>query len=192
MDDVANSPSAKLYLEKIDVSINKLETFIDEVLDHSRASRKELKPERIELKPFLDEVLDNLKYADKFNRIKFHLNLNEPTVATDHFLLKVIVSNLISNAIKYQKRYTDHLPEVSITTQKKADKFSVVIADNGEGIAPQNQSRVFEMFYRGSQQSKGSGLGLYIAREAAHRMKGDITFESEYGKGTTFTLILPA
>jgi signal transduction histidine kinase len=192
MDDAANSPSAKLYLEKIDVSVNKLEKFIDEVLDHSRASRKELKPERIDLKPFLDEVLDNLKYADKFNRIKFHLNLGEPTVETDHFLLKVIVSNLISNAIKYQKGYADHQPEISITTQKIIEKFSVVIADNGEGIAPQNQPRVFEMFYRGSQQSKGSGLGLYIAREAAHRMKGDITFESEYGKGTTFTLTLPA
>ena len=192
MEEATNSPSTKLYLEKIDVSVNKLESFIDEVLDHSRTSRKELKLELIELKPFLDEVLDNLKYVDKFSRIKFHFNLVEPRVETDHFLLKVIVSNLISNAIKYQREYAEHEPEITIATQRTKENFSITVSDNGEGIALANQAHIFEMFYRGSQQSKGSGLGLYIAREAAQRVKGELTFESEYGKGTSFTLTLPA
>lgn len=188
----AHTPTTKVYLEKIDVSVNKLEAFIDEVLDHSRASRKEIKPEIIELRPFFDEVLDNLKYIDKYNKIHFSFNLRETAIEADRFLLKVIVSNLISNAIKYQKTFEGHEPEINISTYKADDKFLISVVDNGEGIAPENQARVFEMFYRGTQQSKGSGLGLFIAREAAQRMKGDLTFQSEYGQGTTFTLVLPA
>jgi signal transduction histidine kinase len=192
MDDSANTPSAKVYLEKIDISINKLETFIEEVLDHSRASRKEIKSEAVYLNTFLEEVLDNLKYIENFGRIKFQYKLNEPVVAADHFLLKVIVSNLISNAIKYQKEFSGHTPEIVLMSEKIENTILISVSDNGEGIAPENQSRIFDMFYRGSRQSKGSGLGLFIALEAAQRMKGDITFQSEQGRGTTFTLILPA
>ena len=192
LDDSANTPSAKVYLEKIDISVNKLEMFIEEVLDHSRASRKELQSDAVYLKTFLEEVLDNLKYIENFSRIKFQFNLDIPVVQADHFLLKVIVSNLISNAIKYQKEYSGHTPEITLASQKMENKILISVIDNGEGIAPENQSRIFDMFYRGSRQSKGSGLGLFIALEAAHRMRGDITFQSEYGKGTTFTLILPA
>jgi signal transduction histidine kinase len=97
----------------------------------------------------------------------------------------------VSNAVKYQKEYSGHSPEIALTSQKTENKVLISVIDNGEGIAPENQARIFDMFYRGSRQSKGSGLGLFIAREAAQRMKGDITFQSEYGKGTTFTLNLP-
>jgi signal transduction histidine kinase len=192
LDESANTPSAKVYLEKIDISVNKLEMFIEEVLDHSRASRKEIKSDAIYLQAFLEEVLDNLKYIENFNRIKFQYNLDVPVVQADHFLLKVIVSNLISNAIKYQKEYSGHTPEITLRSLKTENTLLIRVSDNGEGIAPENQARIFDMFYRGSRQSKGSGLGLFIAREAAQRMKGDITFQSEYGKGTTFTLTLPA
>jgi signal transduction histidine kinase len=192
LDDSANTPSAKVYLEKIDISVNKLETFIEEVLDHSRASRKEVKSETVYLNTLLEEVLDNLKYIENFSRIKVQYKLDLPVVLADHFLLKVIVSNLVSNAIKYQRELSQHISEITVASQRMGNKVLISVTDNGEGIAPENQARVFDMFYRGSRQSKGSGLGLFIAREAAQRMKGDITFQSEYGKGTTFTLILPA
>lgn len=192
MDESANTTAAKTYLEKIDISVNKLELFIEEVLDHSRASRKEIKPEIVYLNTFLEDVVDNLKYIDNFNKIRFQYKLDQPILEADHFLLKVIMSNLVSNAIKYQKVYGEHVAEIILTSQKIDNKIHISIIDNGEGIASENQERIFEMFYRGSWQSKGSGLGLFIAREAAQRMKGDISFQSEYGSGSTFTLILPA
>jgi signal transduction histidine kinase len=191
LDGSANSPSAKDYLDKINISVSKLENFIGEVLDHSRSSRKEIKLEDINLESFFQDVLDNLKYIDNFSRIQFQFKLQVSTLKSDSFLLRVIVSNMISNAIKYQKRYNDHLPEVTISSEMEKGKLAIRISDNGEGIAESNQAKVFEMFYRGSMSSSGSGLGLYIAREAAERLKGTIQFESTYGQGSTFKLLLP-
>jgi signal transduction histidine kinase len=65
------------------------------------------------------------------------------------------------------------------------------VEDNGVGIKPDHHEKIFDMFYRASENSKGSGLGLYIAREAVKKLGGQITVESELGKGTRFRIILP-
>jgi signal transduction histidine kinase len=67
----------------------------------------------------------------------------------------------------------------------------IKIEDNGQGIRPEYQPRIFEMFFRASENEKGSGLGLYIAKEAAEKMGGTVTVDSEYGKGSIFTLEIP-
>lgn len=180
-----------LYLNKIEASVQKLEGFVGEVLDHSRTVRKEIKVEPIHIESLIHDIYDNLKYLDNFNRINFVFELKVSTILTDKFLIKVALSNLLSNAIKYQRRYQDHQPEIKVSTQMINNWIQISIADNGEGIADQYKDRIFEMFYRGTSNSSGSGLGLYIAREACEKLHGSITMETTYGKGSVFTLQLP-
>ena len=180
-----------LYLDKIDASVQKLEGFIGEVLDHSRTVRKEIKLEPVDIELLVNDINDNLKYLDNFGRIYFLFDFKIPTILTDKFLLKVALSNLLSNAIKYQKRYQGHQPEIKVSTNLVKNQIEIRIADNGEGIAEAYKDRVFEMFYRGTSNSTGSGLGLYIAKEAVEKLQGTIRVETTYGTGSVFALLLP-
>ena len=167
------------YLSKIDTSINKLESFIAEVIDYSRTNRKEIRTEKIHLETVAKELIEDFKYLENFKRIEFKYDFVVEHVVTDKFLLKVILSNLISNAIEYQKVNPEHMPFISLSSSKEGGLTKIIIEDNGEGIAPQFQERIFEMFYRGSNNSTGSGLGLYILKEAIEKLNGKIEMNSE-------------
>jgi signal transduction histidine kinase len=101
------------------------------------------------------------------------------------------LSNLFSNAIKFQKRISEQTPCLNVSISTDNNKLKLVVADNGEGIQPEMKEKIFDMFFRGNSKSYGSGLGLYIAKESAITLGGSISVESEYGKGTTFILELP-
>lgn len=183
--------TTELYLGKIEASVQKLEGFVGEVLDHSRTVRKEIQVEPVQIESLVNDIYDNLKYLDNFNRINFTFDFKVPLISTDKFLIKVALSNLLSNAIKYQKRYHDHPAEIKVSTQMIDNQIQISITDNGEGIADAYKDRIFEMFYRGTSNSSGSGLGLYIAKEAIEKLHGSIAFETTYGKGSVFSLQLP-
>lgn len=186
---IESSPEqSTLYLSKIDTSINKLESFIAEVIDYSRTNRKEIRTEKIHLETVAKELIEDFKYLENFKRIEFKYDFVVEHVVTDKFLLKVILSNLISNAIKYQKVNPEHMPFISLSSSKEGGLTKIIIEDNGEGIAPQFQERIFEMFYRGSNNSTGSGLGLYILKEAIEKLNGKIEMNSELGQGSSFII----
>lgn len=182
---------SEFYLSKIESSINRLETFIAEVLDYSRTNRKDVKKEEIHLPSFVEEIIQDFKYLENFGLIKFELNFDKPTMTTDRFLLKVILSNLIANAIKYQRNRPGETPYIKISSSLEGDFVKIRIEDNGEGIASEYKEKIFEMFYRGSNTSTGSGLGLYITKEATEKLFGRIELASEAGKGSSFTVFIP-
>lgn len=191
LSKIENSPDQSVvYLSKIETSIRRLESFIAEVLDYSRTNRKELDAEKIDLRGFIEDIISDFKYLDNFEQIGFEMKLDQPYVSTDRFLFKVILSNIISNAIKYQK--TDGTSSfIRISSKEENGWMKIWIEDNGEGIAREYQERIFEMFYRGSNTSTGSGLGLYITKEAVEKLNGKIELTSEAGKGSTFTIMIP-
>ncbi|MCB0486994.1 MAG: ATP-binding protein [Cyclobacteriaceae bacterium] len=192
LSKIENSPDqSTIYLSKIETSIRRLESFIAEVLDYSRTNRKELDAEKIDLKVFIEDIIKDFKYLDNFEQIKFELKFDQPQVATDRFLFKVILSNIISNAIKYQRTDTGTSSFIRITSKEERSWVKIQVQDNGEGIATEFQERIFEMFYRGSDTSTGSGLGLYITKEAVEKLNGKIELTSEAGKGSTFTIMIP-
>jgi signal transduction histidine kinase len=94
------------------------------------------------------------------------------------------------NAIKYHNSYRPN-PFISIDASADVDSVTIEIADNGEGIKAEYQQKIFNMFFRGTEKSKGSGLGLYIARETVEKLKGTITVESTYSEGSKFIVTLP-
>jgi signal transduction histidine kinase len=83
-----------------------------------------------------------------------------------------------------------HEAYIKVSSRKQNNAVLINVEDNGEGIRPELQGRIFDMFYRGNENSKGSGLGLYIAKEAAMKIHGNISVRSEYGKGSVFTVEL--
>lgn len=117
----------------------------------------------------------------------------EPAPLTSvHKLLYDIIYNLCDNAVKYNKEGGF----VKVNVKTAGDKVQVAVSDNGVGIAPADQSRVFERFYRvdksHSRESGGTGLGLSIVKHAVAYLKGSISLESTLGKGTTITVSFPA
>ncbi|HEX9806825.1 MAG TPA: HAMP domain-containing sensor histidine kinase [Alteraurantiacibacter sp.] len=111
-----------------------------------------------------------------------------PAIAEFRRVLQVLL-NLIGNAI----RYTPDGTRIEVKTRRKGEWAFLTVADNGEGIPPEQQQRIFEKFERlGRQEQGGTGLGLYISRQLARAMGGDLTVESEPGEGARFILKLPA
>lgn len=186
-----DSSASKEYFNKIEKSVNKMEAFINEILDYSRNKRLSITPEQIKLKELCAEILDNLKYTDGFQSIQFDFSgIEQNEISNDRTRIKIILNNLLSNAIKYQKNVSDHQPQIKISAYKLNSSFVIEVEDNGDGIKPELQPKIFDMFYRGTEKSKGSGLGLYIAKEAAEKLNASLIVYSTYGEGTTFRLLL--
>lgn len=188
----SNPQSSDLYLNQIEKSVLQLDSFIGEILDYSRNKRMGISAEQVELKELCQEILDNLKYTDDFSNMEVHLNeLEQITIQQDKVRLKIILSNLISNAIRFQKRIPGHQPIIKISSKRDSNNTLIYVEDNGEGIKPEFNLKIFEMFYRASDKSTGSGLGLYIAKESAQKIGAKISLKSEYGRGSVFTVEVP-
>jgi signal transduction histidine kinase len=104
--------------------------------------------------------------------------------------MKIIMNNLLANAVIFQRNCDGHTPYVKVSSAKEGDDLLIQIEDNGVGIKPEQQDKIFKMFFRGHENSTGSGLGLYIAREATLKIHGNLSVTSEYGKGSQFEIRL--
>src|SRR5687768_1529043 len=109
---------------------------------------------------------------------------------SDPWRISEILRNLISNAIKYRKL---NVPDAEINIKILVDhlRADISFADNGIGIDEKNLAKIFEMFYRATEQSDGSGIGLYIVKNAVEKLGGQISVASRPEQGTRFSIILP-
>jgi signal transduction histidine kinase len=176
-------------MKMIEGRVHAQDKFIREIIDYSRNARTEIVTETIVLKPLVEEVIESLKFDTLAYKIEFKINVNEGVVlVSDKIRLTVILSNLIGNAIKYHDfRKSNPFIEVGYNT----DQNFLYVSDNGTGIMPEHQDKVFNMFYRGSDRVTGSGLGLFITKEAVSKLGGSIELKSEYGEGSRFIVRLP-
>ncbi|MDO1444988.1 two-component regulator propeller domain-containing protein [Rhodocytophaga aerolata] len=181
----------QLYLQMIDKSINKLDGFVKDILDYSRNSRITINQEEINFPELVDNVHAELQYMENAHQLKLLTDFKlEAPHYNDVRRLHIILRNLFSNAIKYQNLHADQ-SFLHIHIQTDTHFATITVKDNGIGIDPCQQEKVFDMFYRGSQLSNSSGLGLYIVKEAIEKLKGSIHLQSELGVGTTFIIKLP-
>ncbi len=178
------------YFTMIKNSTEKLDEFINEIIDYSRNARTELTLELTDVGEVINEVVVNLQFLDHAGRIKFEINNSVGKAMMDKSRIKILMNNLISNAIKYQNLRAAQ-SWVKVDVAMEGDACKIVAEDNGIGIASEWQGRIFEMFFRATEKSSGSGLGLYIVKEIIERMGGTITMTSELGKGTRFEMVVP-
>ncbi len=178
------------YLLMMKGRIKTMEGFIREVTDYSRNTRLDLVLEKIDLEELIREVANNL--SDMTGRVRIEFDLPEKIILlTDPARLKVILNNLISNAYKYH-RFDQADPYISFNAKRNQNRVVIKIADNGSGIEPDYHHKIFDMFFRASVKSEGSGLGLYIVKETLQKLGGTIWVESTPGAGSTFTFAIPA
>jgi PAS domain S-box-containing protein len=179
------------YLERMQESVKKLEGFIADIVDYSRNARQELQWEEIPLRDFMGELLEELRYAEGMDRIQVSLSVTGiPALRTDRTRLQAICRNLISNAVHYAD-LSKESPSVEIEVVHHGHSCAIRIADNGIGIAEEHLPKIFEMFFRASRSGKGSGIGLYIVKEAIEKLKGRISASSILGEGTEFVVTIP-
>ncbi|MTI31323.1 PAS domain-containing sensor histidine kinase, partial [Xanthovirga aplysinae] len=184
-------PKALLYVRKMENSVMALKNYVGAVLDFSRNTRIAIEVEEINFPEIIRDTFEKLKVIPKGEKITLRKEMDiQSSFYSDPYRLKVIFSNLITNAILYGDLGKDH-PYVRISIQSYKEKCLIKFEDNGMGIPENLQRKVFDMFFRGSELSTGSGLGLYVVKEMILKLGGKIMLTSEEGVGSTFNVVLP-
>lgn len=181
----------KNCLEMMKSRIKVMNRVIAEIVSYSRNNRLDVKPQTVDLNHVLDRIIHNLNLNEKEKNIRFErIAFDEFYVDVDPERMESILMNIISNAVKYHD-FSKSDPFVRIEGRKDNHNFCISIQDNGQGINDDVQEKIFDMFYRASEQSDGSGLGLYITKEMVEKLNGSIRLTSEIGKGSRFDLVFP-
>jgi PAS domain S-box-containing protein len=185
-----NDDSLADYIKIIGQKIKQLDNFISDVLSHSKNLKLDVKIEKIDLQLLIENSFKDLDYLKGADTIIKHLDISSEAFFSDKWRIGEIFRNLISNSIKYRD-FEKPNAEISIKVQTNPDRSIITFSDNGIGISMADQNKIFDMFYRASVQSDGSGLGLYIVKNAIEKIGGLLKVTSQLGKGTTFELKLP-
>ncbi len=179
-----------IYIDKIEQSIKKLDNFTNSMLNFGKNQRVERKTEPINFEAIIQKCWDDFQYMPNFQRLdkKIHIDSDGSEFSSDIFRMEIVFANIISNAIKYQNTSVEH-SFLDIFIEIKNQKATIQFNDNGIGIKKEYLNKIFDMFFRATDASEGSGLGLYIVKQTIEKLGGAIKIESEYKKGTKFMIV---
>lgn len=178
-------------LDRIIANATSMETMIEQLLDFSRlqAGRVEVELVALDLDDVVGEMVDSLEIQLLEHEVV--IETNALRVVGDRYAFGHVLRNLLTNAAKYSSAGT----RIEIEAERIGDVVHVHVRDEGIGIAPEDQRRVFQSFFQSAPaltDRRGTGVGLNVARRYAQLQGGGLELSSELGKGTTFTLTLPA
>lgn len=180
-------------IEMIIGSINRLDKFVVDLLAMSRDNRLEV-PDAVPIY-FMIEVNNSIT---NFHHVYTTKNLEIRTKIiqwypfhSDLTKIRIILNNLISNSIKYRKYIGVEYSYINIEIETSEKEAKIIIEDNGEGIPQDKLDRIFDMFYRASENSEGSGLGMYIVKNVIKKLDATIDVQSKEGEGTKFIITIP-
>lgn len=173
----------------IRTSTSRMDRLIKAILQISREGRRSLVSERIDLNTMFAELRETL--AGQLDATGSRLDIAPlPTVRSDRLALEQVFANLLDNAIKYLRPGVPG--RIEVYADVRAANAFVRIRDNGRGVSPADQTRIFELFRRaGAQDQPGEGIGLAHVQALVRRLGGQISIESTLGEGSTFTVRLP-
>ncbi len=185
-----SEPNVLEYFEMIDTAAGKLDDFIYKMLDFYRSTKIDHKVSKIDFRAVVDHQMES--YRNKFDLAPIHIEVqvNQREVFySDDAKIRVILNNLFSNAVQFQKDGSEK--RISLTIDVADEKAVIVVEDNGIGIEERYREEVFNLFSRATQKNVGTGLGLYMVKEAVEQMGGQIILDSQPDEGTTITVLLP-
>lgn len=179
--------AGRSYLHRIATAAKRMDQLITDALSYSKAVRHELAMTAVDPAKLLRDMLESYPI---FQLPNAHVELDGdiPPVLANEAGLTQCFSNLLGNAVKFVQEGT--MPHVRIRAERRADLVRLWFEDNGIGIAPEMQSRLFKMFQRLSRDYEGTGIGLALVRKVAERMGGNVGVESEPGRGSRFWMDL--
>lgn len=188
--DYTDEKSQK-FIELLEVSVKRLDRFITELSSFAENSQKAIKSNQIDFEKIVPDILNRLKNHEAFDSIKISYEIDGDSLFySDLIRIRIILTQLIKNAYDFYDP-NKHAPLIAIQIKIKPYNTVIELIDNGIGIAEVHMDKVFEMFYRGSSTSQGSGMGLYVTREAVTRLGGMISINSQLGVGTSVRVELP-
>jgi signal transduction histidine kinase len=189
----AEQPKRVRHIERIRSSVRTLTGLLEDFLNVGRLEEGRIQPQQEDLDAvelFGEWVADFRETAWKTGEIRFRCDDADFSLHSDPKILQNILLNLLSNAVKYSKPPID----VTVQLQRNESMILLMVEDCGVGIPAADQEHLFDRFFRAKNVTniQGTGLGLHIVREYAELLGGSVSFRSEEGRGSAFTVSLPA
>ncbi|MFB2877343.1 ATP-binding protein [Floridanema aerugineum] len=179
------------YFNKIDASVNHLMYLLEQVLliGKSESGKLQCYPTTVNLEEFCRELIESFQLQSNDNPIEFSYTSDRTSVEIDETIVRQIMINLLTNAAKYSPQSS----AINLTVECEESAIVLQVQDRGIGIPPEEQTHLFEAFYRCSnvKSVRGSGLGLAVVKTCVDAHNGEISIISQIGQGTTVTVTLP-
>jgi PAS domain S-box-containing protein len=177
-------------LDFINSSVLRMDRLVGSVLKLSRLGHRELKVERVPVAEMVAAILKTMSYQIELRNAQVHIG-ELPVLESDRIALELILGNLLDNAVKYL--HPGRPGRLDIFSATDAGGTVIHVRDNGRGIAPEDQEKVFELFRRaGRQDVQGEGMGLAYVKAMVRKLHGQIGCVSEPDCGSTFSFSIPA
>lgn len=178
------------YLAKMSLTLEKQNFSIQKLIQSNNPGTALIKKEELNLHALIEQSIEQHAYMEEAQGINFHNEAERINFHSDEFLLRTIVNNLISNAIKYhdgtkQERF------ITVQGKVKTDRLILEVIDNGKGIEKGRETMIFEKFYTSHGHNSSWGIGLSFVKENVEKLGGTIQVESSEGTGTRFIISLP-
>ncbi len=180
----------KKALESIVNSSKLMDQLIDDIISYSKAGKSAINHEKLSLNIIAESLLDTLNVSSKYPKTQIAIQKEMPNIIGDRRMISQLVSNLLSNALKYSSK-AEH-PKIEFGYEYKEEENIYFIKDNGIGLDPLFKDKVFEIFSRlAGEDYEGSGVGLSICKKVVEKHQGEIWVESNLGQGAAFYFKLP-
>jgi signal transduction histidine kinase len=177
------------YFDRMHDSIQRLYDFIRDITDYARNKRQSLNVEDIDIVTMIENIVESLRHLPNGERINLEILNTTEHLFSDRTRLEIVLKNIIANAFHYMDS-AKHYSFLKIKIEQR-DDVHIVITDNGIGIRRESLPLIFDMFYRAVESSKGTGIGLYLVKEAMKSLGGHITVKSIISQWTRFEIVLP-
>mgnify|MGYP006284766707 FL=1 len=189
----ANSINAEKYLGMIESEAFKMDYILDRLFRIQEINLIQIDKQPVDFMALFHEVLDYYNKTPHFNEIDFQLKVeNNRDIITDSRLIKVILSNLLENSIKFIDRSKKNkIIATEAGFDDENNSFYIAVQDNGMGIPKELHVQLFDLFTKSSESIKGYGIGLYETKIVANKLGGKITFRSLGNSATEFKVTLP-
>lgn len=182
------SPTLKEYVHRIDLSMRQMNDFLKSLSLFTQASLEEVFYEPVSVINLVDNAKERLQYLEGFNLVEFQIEIDKDLViSTDAILTSEALKAIITNAVIFRGL---EKPFVRIMASVVNNRLEIVVEDNGEGMTDEVVQKAFNIFYRGSEKSKGSGLGLYMVKKITQRLGGQVLLK-QLNKGLRVSISIP-
>jgi signal transduction histidine kinase len=169
----------------------KLEHAMESLLHYTNNRQNSLSREKLNIVSVVQQAIEYSRRMKGFERMQINTNIEADTpFYSDAYRVQLVIQHLMANSIAFQD-LSNSDPFVNVTVAVQPEWVTICLEDNGVGVPPENVPLIFDRFVKASEQSSGSGLGLYIVKEVLKKLDGTIDVLSVRGKGTSFTVRIP-
>lgn len=183
---------ASFYIDQIATIADDMDSMLSKLLMINVINIDSLQLTEIDFQQLIDGVIGDLKAKHINSPVEVQAHIGQIGVFRgDLRLMEIILSNLLENALLFHRVITEEIPYAAIDVQKNKNDLRIIVQDNGAGIEEEYQEEVLNMFFKGTERSKGNGLGLYAVRRAVEKMHGKIRIDSEKGDYTKVIIRIP-